>query len=219
MITRLLIAANVAAFLWQIATGGPGMLSGNIDGDLLYRQGALAPVLVTHYHQYWRLLSAAFLHANLIHIGVNMLSLWILGNFIEPIVGSPRMLLIYFASLLVSSVGVVYFSAPDVPTLGASGAIYGLFGAIFALGFKFGKRGMELIRANIPILVINLIVTFTIPEISKAAHVAGLLAGFALTFVIYFPPRAVVPTVVDAQTGAELPSQFEDSRDDGTPYR
>ena len=80
-------------------------------------------------------------------------------------------------------------------TLGASGAIFGLFGALFAIGFKLGKPGMDLVRSNIGILVINLIITFTVPAISWQAHVAGLVAGFILTFAIYYPPRRVAPVV------------------------
>jgi hypothetical protein len=75
---------------------------------------------------------------------------------------------------------------------------------------------MELVRANIGILVLNLIITFTVPAISWQAHVAGLLAGFALTFAVYFPPRRVVPVVVDSNTGRELESEYETP---GDPHR
>src|SRR5579871_6615600 len=101
------------------------------------------------------------------------------------------MLLVYIVALIGSGLGVVYLSPPLVPTVGASGAIFGLFGALFAIGFKLGKPGMDLVRSNVGILVVNLIITFTVPAISWQAHVAGLLAGFALTFVIYYPPRRV----------------------------
>jgi membrane associated rhomboid family serine protease len=96
-----------------------------------------------------------------------------------------------------------------VPTVGASGAIFGLFGALFALGFKLGKPGMELVRANVGILVVNLLITFTVPAISWQAHVAGLLAGFALTFLIYYPPRRVAPVVVDARSGRAMETEYE----------
>ena len=105
---------------------------------------------------------------------MNMMSLYFLGRFIEYALGSWRMLLVYMVSLVASGLGVVYFSAPNVPTVGASGAIFGLFGALFAIGFKLGKPGMDLVRANIGILVLNLIITFTVPAISWQAHVAGL---------------------------------------------
>lgn len=212
IVTRILVVANVLVFLLEIATLGPGILSGNVDARGLLNDGVLLPIAVTQYHQYWRLVTAAFLHLSLLHICVNMFSLWVLGRFIEPIVGSWRMAIIYLVSMLVSSLGVVYFSGPGDLTAGASGAIFGIFGALFAIGLKFGPRGMQLVRDNLGILVVNLIITFAIPGISKAAHVAGLLAGFLLTFAIYFPPRPIRARVVDAATGQEIDSEFE------TPY-
>jgi membrane associated rhomboid family serine protease len=196
VITRALIILNCIAFAWEVRVGGSGMLSGFGDSAGIERvlvAGALIPSFVLQGGQWWRIITGAFLHGGLLHIGVNMMSLWFLGHFIEFAVGPWRMLLIYFASLIVSGLAVVYFSNPMVPTVGASGAIFGLFGALFAIGFKLGKRGMELVRANIGILVINLIITFTVPQISWQAHVAGLLAGFIITFAIYAPPRRVAP--------------------------
>ena len=211
MMTRLLIALNVVGYLWEIRVAGPGMLSlgggGNLDRVL--QDGSLFPAAVLQQGEWWRILTGAFLHGGLLHIGVNMLSLWFLGRFIEYALGPWRMLLVYMLSLIVSGLGVVYFSAPLVPTVGASGAIFGLFGALFAIGLKLGKPGMQLVRDNIGILVINLIITFTVPAISWQAHVAGLLAGFVVTYAIYFPPRRVQPVVVDARTGAALESEYQ----------
>jgi membrane associated rhomboid family serine protease len=163
--------------------------------------------------QWWRIFTGAFLHGGLLHIGVNMLSLWSVGRFIEFALGPWRMLLVYLISLVASGLGVVYLSAPTTPTLGASGAIFGIFGALFAVGFKLGKPGMDLVRANVGILVINLIITFTVPVISWPAHVAGLLAGFIATFAIYVPPRRVAPVVVDASTGRTLETEYETPND------
>lgn len=195
MITRLLIILNGLGFIWEIWIGGTGILSGlGSDASIsrVFIAGALYPVLVLQYGQWWRIITGAFLHGGLIHIGVNMMSLWFLGRFIEFAVGSWRMFFIYMASLIVSGLAVVYLSPPMVPTVGASGAIFGLFGALFAIGFKLGRRGMELVKSNIGILVINLVITFTVPQISWQAHVAGLLTGFILTFAIYAPPRPIV---------------------------
>lgn len=214
MITRLLILANVLAFVWEIVIAGPGMLSlmGGGNEERVLQLGALAPADVLVNHEWWRILTSAFLHQGLAHIGVNMFSLWILGRFIEAAVGSPRMAVIYFVSLIASGLGVVYLSPPanaTVHTLGASGAIFGLFGALFAIGFKLGPPGMQLIRANIGILVINLIFTFAVPGISWQAHVSGLAAGFLLTLLIYAPPRRVAPVVVDARTGDRYESEYQ----------
>ncbi len=208
-VTRLLVAANVLVFLWEIATIGPGAFSGNATGLQYVNDGALMPSAVTEYHQYWRIVTGAFLHVSIIHIGFNMFALWIFGRFIESVTGSWRMLVIYAISLVVSGISVVLFSAPDVPTLGASGAIFGLIGALFAIGFKLGRHGMELIRANLPMLILNLLFTFFFPGISWQAHVGGLIAGFIVTYLIYFPPRRVSPYAYDRQTGSELDTEYQ----------
>ncbi|MGC2633001.1 MAG: rhomboid family intramembrane serine protease [Candidatus Cybelea sp.] len=215
MITRFLIVVNFIAFLWELSVGGSSVL-GSFDSPGAVRvleKAALIPAAVLQYGQWWRIVTGAFMHGGLIHIGVNMLSLWFLGRFIEYALGSWRMLLVYMVSLVVSGLGVVYFSNPMTPTLGASGAIFGLFGALFAIGFKLGKPGMDLVRSNIGILVLNLIITFTVPAISWQAHVAGLLAGFVLTYAIYYPPRRVAPVVVESSTGRTLETQYESPHD------
>jgi membrane associated rhomboid family serine protease len=219
MLTRVLILLNVLAYLWEISVAGPTMLSA-FAGDGMQRvlqDGSLFPAAVLQGGQWWRIVTSAFLHAGLLHIGVNMLSLWYLGRFIEYAMGSWRMLLVYVVSMIGSGLGIVYLSPPLQPTLGASGAIFGLFGALFAIGFKLGRPGMELVKANVGILVLNLIMTFTIPGISKAAHVCGLLAGFVLTYAIYFPPRRVAPVVVDTKSGTELETEYQSPHDSGHP--
>jgi membrane associated rhomboid family serine protease len=221
MITRFLIILNVIAYLWEISVGGRDMLTGLGGGNGIENvliKGALIPAYVLQDGQWWRIITGAFLHGGLLHIGVNMMSLWFLGRFIEYALGSWRMLLVYMVSLVVSGLGVVFFSAnPMVPTVGASGAIFGLFGALFAIGFKLGKPGMDLVRANVGILVINLIITFTVPAISWQAHVAGLIGGFVLTYAIYFPPRRVAPVVVDSNTGREQEAEYQTPVDPQRP--
>lgn len=214
MITRFLVIVNVIAFLWEIKIAGPGMLTlgGSSDMQAVLQAGALSPNSVLLGHQWWRIVTAGFLHAGLLHIGVNMISLWSLGRFIEQIAGSVRMSVIYAISLVVSGLGVVFLSSAEyaaVGTLGASGAIFGLFGALFAIGFKLGRPGMELVKANLGILILNLIITFTVPSISWQAHVSGLLAGFILTYLIYFPPRRVAPVVLDASTGQGYDTEYQ----------
>ncbi len=196
------------------------MLSGFGNAEAMNRvlsEGALVPIAVLQDGQWWRIFSGAFLHGGLIHIAVNMMSLWFLGQFIELALGPWRMLFVYVLSLIAAGLGVVYFSDPAVATVGASGAIFGLFGALFAIGLKLGKRGMDLVRANIGILVVNLIITFTVPQISWQAHVAGLLTGFLVTLAVYAPPRRVAPVVVDAGTGRELTSEYEGPGDSNRP--
>lgn len=208
-VTLTLIGLNVAMFAWEFLKIGPSLFDGSVGAYAFESVGSLAPLDVTANHEYWRIISSGFVHLSLIHIGVNMFSLWFLGRFVEEIAGSWRMALIYAVSLVVSGIGVVYFSVPNSTSAGASGAIFGLFGALFAIGFKFGKPGMALIRANIGILVLNLVFTFFVPGISKAAHVAGLLAGFIFTYAIFFPPKPVRARVVDASSGEELEAEIQ----------
>lgn len=211
MMTRFLIVLNAIGFLWEISVAGPGMLSFSGGGNLerVLQEGSLYPAAVLQDGQWWRIVTGGFLHGGLLHIGVNMLSLWFLGRFIEYAIGPWRMLVLYMASLVAAGLGVVYFSSPMVPTVGASGAIFGLFGALFAIGLKLGRPGMDLVRANLGILVLNLVITFAVPAISWQAHISGLIAGFVLTFALYSPPRRVAPVVVDASTGTELETEYE----------
>lgn len=220
MITRFLIVLNAIGFLWELSVAGPGLLFGHGDVERVMQEGSLWPAAVLSGGQWWRIVTGAFLHGSILHIGVNMLSLWYLGRFIEYGLGSWRTLFVYVVSMIASGLGVVYLSAPNVPTVGASGAIFGLFGALFAIGLKLGKPGMDLIKANLGILALNLIITFTVPAISWQAHVSGLIAGFLITLAIYAPPRRVQPVVVDAKTGAELETEYQPPADPRQPpYR
>lgn len=185
------------------------MLSGNIRTGTPIDQYLLAPSDVLVNHQYYRIVSSAFMHGSVAHIGLNMLSLYWLGRFIEVVLRSWRMLLVYVVSLIVAGISVVLFSPPYAATLGASGAIFGLFGALFAIGFKLGDRGRELVRANVGILVLNLVWSFAFPGISWQAHIGGLIAGFITTWLVFWPPRPVVTQVYDPQTGAQYESQLE----------
>lgn len=203
MVTRILIAINVLAFIWELYTGA-------LHSDAaLIRDGVLIPRLVTQYGQWWRIITSAFLHGGIWHIGLNMLSLYWLGRFIEVVLRPLRMAFVYFVALIASGVTVVFFSPPDAATLGASGAIFGLFGALFAIGLKLGDRGSDLVRSNVGILVINLLWTFMVPGISWQAHVGGLIAGFITTYLIFYPPRPVMTRAYDPRSGAEYESSVE----------
>jgi len=116
--------------------------------------------------------------------------------------GARRMLAIYFISLLGSGLAVVYF-AFDQPTVGASGAIFGLFGALVAIGLRLGARGRGLIMQTLPIILINLAFTFSVPSISKAGHLGGLVIGFVAALVLVrFPSRAQLePAIVGEPVG------------------
>jgi membrane associated rhomboid family serine protease len=213
LITRLLIALNVLAFLWEIAVTGSAAFTG-LTANSPVLNYVLVPVAVRQYHQYYRIFTAAFLHDGIWHIGLNMLSLYWLGRFIEVVLRPWRTLFVYLVSLIASGISVVLFSAPDLPTLGASGAIFGLFGALFAIGLKLHERGRGLVRANLGILVLNLVWSFAMPFISWQAHVGGLIAGFLCGWLVFWPTRPVLTRVYDPQTGAEYASHVEQPGDD-----
>jgi rhomboid protease GluP len=180
----VLIALNVLAFVWEWYTG---VLRS--DSNLL-ASGALSRDTVLVDGQWWRIVTGAFLHGGLTHIALNMLALWQLGTLVESLIGSVRMFALYSISLVGAGLCVVYFSG-DQATVGASGAIYGLFGALIAIGLRLGPRGRGLVSATLPILVINLVLTFTIPQISQSAHIGGLLTGFVTGFFMQRSARLV----------------------------
>lgn len=132
--------------------------------------------------QWYRLLSAGFIHAGLIHIAMNMWVLYVLGRIIETQLGRSRMGLIYFASLFAGSLGALLL-APNVPTVGASGAIFGLMGAILAIA---KARGIALRNTGlVGLVVLNLVITFSLSRyISVGAHVGGLIGGAVAGLVV-----------------------------------
>ena len=177
-ITTFLIALNLVSFVWLWLTGG-------WDSDAsLVAHGAIVPWYVRAYGEWWRIVTGAFLHAGLAHIGMNMLALAQLGTLVEELIGSIPMLLIYVISMLGAGWAIVRYSSAMDPTVGASGAIYGLFGALIAIGLRMGPAGRGLVASTIPILVINLGLTFAIPNISISGHIGGLISGFLVALLM-----------------------------------
>jgi membrane associated rhomboid family serine protease len=174
-LTTLLVAANVVAYVWQTTTGG------GVERD----HGYLSPQDVLQYGEWWRIFTAAFLHASIAHIGLNMLALYSIGNEVEGIYGKTRFALLYAVAIVGSGLAVVYFSPYPQATLGASGAIYGLFGALVAIGLRLGQHGRAMIMSVVPVVVLNLAFTFSIRGISWQAHVGGLITGFLVGLVLF----------------------------------
>jgi len=187
-VTITLILANLAAFAFELTRTGSSLLVGSAGIAGLMNAGALVPVLVFREHQYWRLVSGGFLHGSVMHLLVNMYSLFALGAFVELLMGSRRTAVIYGFSLVGSALAIVVWGSSFGVTVGASGAIFGLFGALFAMGLKLGARGMRLVQDNLPVLLLNLVMTFAVPGISRLGHVGGLVIGFVLTYAIFNPP-------------------------------
>ena len=177
-VTRALIAINVAVYVAELATGG-GV---NGLGSTIYEKGVLIAgrAVDSHGHligvaegDWWRLITAAFLHYGPFHLFLNMLALYWFGSLLEQRIGSGRFLALYLVSGLAGSAGALLWS-PLVPTVGASGAIFGILGAGLVLeqqrDYVFGGSALG-------IIVINFILTFSISSISKGGHVGGLLGG------------------------------------------
>ncbi|HEU4393412.1 MAG TPA: rhomboid family intramembrane serine protease [Solirubrobacterales bacterium] len=168
--TFVLIAVNVIAYLIEITAGTGGL--NNPSGRIVVDFGLFGPSVAEG--EWYRLLTCGFLHASLLHVGFNMLLLFFLGRLLEPALGAPRFLGLYFASLLAGSFGALVLD-PNALTLGASGAVFGLIGAAFVIA---RGRGMNALAGELGFLiVINLVFTFGASNISIGGHLGGLLGG------------------------------------------
>jgi membrane associated rhomboid family serine protease len=168
--TAVLIAINVILYLVEIAGGSGGI--NNPTGRIVFDLGLFGPFVAEG--EWYRLITSGFLHANLLHIGFNMLLLYFLGRLLEPALGTVRFVAVYFACLLAGSFGALVLD-PNALTLGASGAIFGLAGATFVIA---RGRGMDAIAGEIGFLIVfNLIFSFAAANISVGGHLGGLVAG------------------------------------------
>ncbi|MEO6204605.1 MAG: rhomboid family intramembrane serine protease, partial [Mycobacteriales bacterium] len=180
-VSMVLIGINVLVFL--VGYGVPDLavrfgnlaLARTLDGGLV---GVGAG-------QYYRLVTAAFLHAGLFHILFNMFALAQLGPVLERALGGWRFLSLYLLSALGGSVAGYLFSSPNQLGVGASGAIYGLFGAYYVIVRKMGGET----GAIVALLVINLVITFAVPIIDKRAHLGGLATGVLIAAAFAYVPR------------------------------
>ena len=169
--TVTLIAINVVVFLAEMATGSGGFSS--TSSDLINEYGLIGAMVADG--EPYRLLTSGFLHAGFMHIAFNMIALYFLGRVLEPSIGTPRFLLVYFASLLAGSLGAILLSSNIAITVGASGAVFGLFAATFIIAYG---RGLGTVANEIGVIIgINLLLTFTISGISIGGHIGGLIGG------------------------------------------
>jgi membrane associated rhomboid family serine protease len=146
-----------------------------------------SPSLIGVAHgEYYRLLSAMFLHENITHILFNMWALYVVGVPLEAMLGRGRYIALYFLSGLAGSALAYWLADPRTETVGASGAIFGLFGALFVVGRRLNLD----IRPIGLVIGINLLLTFTISGISWQGHIGGLVAGGALAAAWAYAPRS-----------------------------
>jgi membrane associated rhomboid family serine protease len=179
-VTIVLLAVNVAvfAFSFLLSIGGGRT-------ETLVRLGAMVPILVAD-GQFWRLVTAIFLHVNIVHLLLNSLGLAIFGNLVESVIGGGRMLAVYLVSGFVASAVSFAFGSVNSIAVGASGAIFGLLGTWLAYNLR--RRQLSLARANVQgallLIALNLVIGFSIPGVDNLAHVGGLVAGIIGGFAV-----------------------------------
>jgi membrane associated rhomboid family serine protease len=173
-VTQILIAINVLVFLAETATGSSlGGIGGNSPGTV-YLKGALFGPFIADSHQYYRLLTAGFLHDGLLHILFNMVFLWFMGQMLEPAIGRLNFVVVYFVSLFAGSFGALLFQ-PDVGTVGASGACFGILGALMVVAYY---RGISIWQSGLGItLLINIVFSLSVAGISIGGHLGGVVGG------------------------------------------
>jgi membrane associated rhomboid family serine protease len=181
-LTLALIAINVVVFL----TEGSFTLTGQ-PTSRIYEDGALfgsingVPTLGVAHGQWWRIVTSGFMHEDLLHIGFNMYVLYILGQMLEPALGRLKFGTIYAVSLLCGSFGALLVT-PHSPTVGASGAIFGLMGAA---AVEMRARQIPIMQSGVGgLILLNLVISFTLPGISWGGHIGGLIGGAVAALVI-----------------------------------
>jgi membrane associated rhomboid family serine protease len=188
-----LIALNVLVYLVTVYEG----VGISEPGGEVFNRGALVGAQIYAQDEWYRLVTTMFLHASLLHISLNMLVLYWCGTVVERALGTWRFLLIYFVSGIAGSAGALLFSGPFAVTVGASGAIYGIFGALLILEYR--ATG-SFTGPALTLIVLNLALSFVIPNISWGGHVGGLVGGTLATFALlhfqYTRPRSLGPALV-----------------------
>jgi len=182
LVASVLIAVNLAVYLVTVIQARS---LENLDPSSVFSHGALIPVNVG-MGEYWRIGSSGFLHLGVLHILGNMVSLYFLGPPLERLIGRWRFLVVYLVSLLGGSAAVMMFADPLSLSVGASGAIFGLMGALVV---TFKRMRYDL-KQLVFVLVINLFITFQVSGISWQAHVGGLVTGALIGAAMVLPAPA-----------------------------
>jgi membrane associated rhomboid family serine protease len=183
-VTRTLLVAILAMFMVEIAVGGPNALVQGPSEQALFDLGALFPPAVAN-GQWWRLLTSIFLHVGLIHIAFNAYALWIFGTVMEGALGRARLLAIFFVTGFFASATSYAFGPTIELGVGASGAIFGIFGAFVAYNYR--RRHLAQAAANLRgamfLILLNTLLAFAYGGIDWRAHVGGFLSGLVAGFV------------------------------------
>lgn len=179
-ITYTLIIINVLVFISMYIFG-----HGSEDIRTLYSFGALDKVSVVNYHEYYRLITSAFLHIGFLHLICNMYALYILGSEIESYFGKLKYLFIYFISALVGSLVSLVFISENTISAGASGAIFGLMGALLYFGYYYrAMLNNAITKQIVPLILLNLFIGFISSDINNFAHLGGLFGGLIASMIV-----------------------------------
>jgi membrane associated rhomboid family serine protease len=189
--TKVLLVALLIGFLLEVGQGGPQAVFEGPGGRTLVRLGAIQPYLIAA-GQYWRLFAAIFLHQGLIHIAFNAYALWLFGQFVDDAYGTPRFVVLFFLTGFLASATSYAFGPANTVGVGASGAVFGIFGAFVA--YHYRRRDLAAsaasLRSAMTIIVLNALIAVAVPRIDWRAHVGGLVAGFLAGYVLEgFGPR------------------------------
>jgi membrane associated rhomboid family serine protease len=195
-VTKVLLLAIGIGYLWElVVAGGPGSLFEGPGYRDLIDAGALVPVTGGTVldptggivgGEWWRLLSSMFLHAGLIHLGLNSYVLWIFGNEIERQIGRLETLAVFLVTGVFAGATSYAFAPGFTLAVGASGAIFGLVGAFVAYNYlrRHNVMAQARLRGALSMLLINLIIGFSIPAIDWRAHLGGLVAGLVAGYAV-----------------------------------
>lgn len=199
LVTITLIALNVIVFVLELATGSQALTGGSVllGSKITTLQAELGvfPDAIAFNHEYWRLITAMFIHFGVLHIAMNMYVLWVLGRYLERALGPLRFVALYFICGIGGNVVVFLFSNPRGLSAGASTAVFGLFSAMFFINRKLGLSTSSVVV----MIVINLVFTFTVSNISIWGHIGGLATGVLAGLGLAYAPqrnRTVVQSIV-----------------------
>jgi membrane associated rhomboid family serine protease len=200
-VTMVLIGLNVAVFVLGLGVRDLADRFGNLALGI---DPATFTVVGVAEGQYYRLITSAFLHAGVLHILFNMFALAQIGPILESALGRARYLSLYLLSALGGSTAAFLLAPPNQPSVGASGAIFGLFGAYYVVVRRLGGETGPIVV----LLVVNLAITFTVPNIDWRAHLGGLVTGAVLAAAFAYAPRGPRQATLHAAAVAALTLAF-----------
>ena len=212
IVTQVLLGLNALAFLYSVVSSGSARGLTRIDGGVLEDGSLLARAITLRggsfvwigvdVGEYYRLVTSAFLHDGIFHLAFNMYALWLLGMLLEAGFGRARFLSLYVVSMLGGAFGALLMSAPNSPTVGASGAVFGLMGAMVlvqrAIGGNIWRSPLAMV------LMLNLAFTLLVPRISIGGHFGGLIAGAVMGALMLALERRNAPVWATVSLGGML---------------